>query len=261
MSHLLPTVVLICFQSFLPFFADEPDRMESHLIKGDAYYRSFDNANALLEYHKAFALAPDSFSTLLRMARTYNDMGRLKLGVDSSSQTFYQKAVEYAETMTRLYPNRPESHFWLALGKGSLIRFVGVGDKIRIGKEVQEEARKAIELDSTFSHAYIILAIFQREGAKLSWIEKTIVRIVFGHPIDGSLEDSERFLQLALTYDRKNSYAFYEMYWTYSAMGQSDKALDALRSLCEIPPTNAREQQQRDEALDILRNHASFRSE
>ncbi len=178
-------VALLFIRVLLPTLPDDPDRFETHLTKGDVYYRACDNARALLEYRRAYVLAPDSLSTLLRLVRTYNDMGRLKLDVDSSAQTYYQKAVEYAEIMTRLYPNRPESHFWLALGRGSLIPFLGVGDKIRIGKEVQEEARKALELDSTFSHAYVILAIFERQGANLSWFEKTFVRIVFGHPISG----------------------------------------------------------------------------
>jgi tetratricopeptide (TPR) repeat protein len=257
----LHLIVFICLQILSPVFSDNPDGFERHISKGDAYYRSCDNANALLEYQQAYALAPDSLSTLLRMVRTYNDMGRLNFGVDPTSQTYYQKGVEYAQVMIRLYPNQAESHFWLALGRGSLIPFVGVGDKIRIGKEVQEEAWKALALDSTFSHAYIILAIFQREGAKLSWLEKTFVRIFFGHPISGSLEESERFLRVALALDRRNTFAMFEMYLTCSAMGRTDKAISALRSLCEIPPTNSREQQQRNESLDILKRIDSSKPE
>jgi tetratricopeptide (TPR) repeat protein len=254
MPHLfLQFLALILFQLANPNHFDDPDRYGTHLIRGDAYYRAFDNARALGEYHKAYSLAPDSLSTLERMARTYNDMGRLTLGVDSSSATYYRKAVEYAEIMTRLYPNRAESHFWLALGRGSLIPFVGVGEKIRIGREVQDQARKTIELDSTFSHAYVILGIFQREGAKLSWIERTIVRVVFGQPISGSLEESERLLRVALSYDKQNSYAMFELYLTYSSMGNSEKAFASLRSLCEIVPTNAREQQQLNEATALLK--------
>ena len=251
----------VFFGLFHPFSADDPNRLELLLNKGDTYYRAFDNAGALVEYCRAYDLAPESLSTLLRMVRTYNDMGRLKLGEDSLAQTYYQKSVGYAQIMTRLFPNRPESHFWLALGRGSLIRFSGISDKIHIGKEVQEEAKKAIELDSTFSYAYVILGNFEREGAKLSWFERTVVRVVFGHPISGSLEEAERLLLLALTYDRNNSYAFYELYWTYSAMGKNDKALEALRSLCSLSPSNARELQQRDEALDILKKQNVIRTE
>ena len=254
-------IALISIRVFLPMAIDDPDRIEVHLNKGDAYYRACDTANALLEYHRAYALAPESLSTLLRMVRTYNDLGRLKLDVDTSSQSYYQKAVGYAETMVQLYPNRPESHFWLALCRGSLIPFRGVGEKIRIGREVQEEARKAIELDSTFSHAYVILAIFQREGAKLSWFEKTFVRLVFGRPVSGSLEESERLLRLALKYDRRNPYAFYELYWTNSELHKKTEAISAIRSLVSLPPTNAREQQQVDIALDILRKHESSKSD
>ena len=260
-SFPLQFTTILFVQMLSALFPGAGDRYDSHLVKGDAYYRSFDNANALLEYHKAYALAPDSLSTLLRLVRTYNDQGRLNLETDTSSQAYYQKALEYAEIMVRLYPNRAESHFWLALGRGSLIPFRGVGDRIRIGKEVQAEACKALELDSTFSHAYVVLAIFQREGAKLSWFEKTFVRLVFGRPITGSLEESENLLLTALKYDQKNTFAYYELYWTYSAMGRSDNALTALRSVVAIHPANARELQQRGEATKILRRSVTSKSE
>jgi tetratricopeptide (TPR) repeat protein len=240
---------------------DNPERFDTYLKNGDIYYHQCDNANALIQYQMAYALAPDSLSTLLRMVRTYNDIGRLKLGVDTSAHTYYQKAVDFAEIMVRIHPNRAESHFWLALGHGSLIPFRSAGDKIRIGKQVQDEARKAIELDSTFSYAYVILAIFQREGARLSWIEKAYVRIVFGQSISGSLDQAENYLLSALKYNPSNAYAFYELYWTYMAMGRNDKARSAIRSLTAIPPTNARERQQRVEGLEILRKEETTRSE
>jgi tetratricopeptide (TPR) repeat protein len=253
-------LALACFNFSILVPAENPDRFGSHIVRGDAYYCSFDNANALAEYQQAYKLAPDSLSALIRLAHIFSDMGRLKFGVDESSQTYYAKAVEYAVTMTRLYPDRPESHFWLALGRGSLIPFVGVSDKIRIGKEVQDEAKKAIKLDSTFSHAYVVLAIFQREGAKLSWLEKTFVRIVFGYAFSGTLEESERYLRVALSLDRRNTYAMFEMYLTYTAMGKTDQAMAALRTLCAIQPTNCREQQQKEESQLILKTFESSNS-
>jgi hypothetical protein len=86
------------------------------------------------------------------------------------------------------------------------------------------------------------------------------VGVVFGHPISGSLEDSGRLLRRALTYDRQNPFALYEMYWTCCALGRTDKALEALHSLCAIPPSNAREQQQHEDASEILKRNPTTQS-
>jgi len=257
------TSVMHAAALFLLIFAhpasDDPSNRDSfyvHLLKGDEYYHSFNNTQALAEYEQAFEMAPDSFAVLERLVSIYNDMGRLRLHKDTSSLAFYRMSLAYADSLERHFPERAESHFWLALCQGSLIPFLSSKEKIHTARSVLMEANKTIEIDSGFAQAYVILGIFQREASRMSWLERVIANIVFGADISGSLTASEILLRKSVTLSPSNSYAYFELYWTYRAMKDSVHAKESLRRLLTIPPKNSREQQQAEEARRQLAHYA-----
>jgi len=232
------------------FFAHPPS--ENHLARGDEYYLAFDNKHALTEYEQAYKESPTDYRALIRMVRIYNDNGKIHLWHDTSSESEYRTALMYADSLAYYYPDSAETQFWNALAKGSLVPFVGAWKKIALGKEVKRHVQKSLERDSTFSYPYVIRAIFERLGSQLSWIEKGIVRVVFGENLSGTLDASVQNLKLALHYDPSNSFAYYELYLTYQAMGDTSQAAASLRRILEIQPKNLREKYQQDDARQHL---------
>lgn len=222
------------------------------LHAGDELYASLKTEEALRWYHHAYDIAPRESKTLIRLVRAYGDLGWLHLRKDSSSQSNYLQAAAFAETLLTVEPTKAEAHFWFAMAKGSLIPFVSTSEKIHIGKDVRFHAEKAIELDSTYSYAYIILAIFEREGAKLSWFERAIARIVFGAELNGSLVRSEELLFKALKFDGKSAYAHYELSRTYNTMGRKEDSIASLKKVIELPVNSQREERQRHNAARFL---------
>jgi tetratricopeptide (TPR) repeat protein len=242
----VPYIVLILFYAH--------PLTENHLARGDGYYLSFDNKHALSEYEQAYKESPTDYTTLLRMVSIYNDNGKIHLKNDTASESEYRTALMYADSLAYYYPDSAVTQFWNALAKGSLLPFVGVWKKIAIGKEVKHHVQKSLERDSTFSYPYVIRAIFEREGSKLSWFEKSIVRIVFGENVSGTLEASVKNLKTALHYDPANSFAYYELYLTYQSMGDTAQAAASLHRILEIQPKSLREKYQQDEARQDLLN-------
>jgi tetratricopeptide (TPR) repeat protein len=222
-----------------------------HLTRADASYHAFDNRNAMSEYKAAYRLAPDSFATLQRITLIYNDMGRILLHSDTSAVSYNHTSLAYAESPSVYYPQRAESHFWVALNEGSLIPFAGTREKIVRARRVLEEANRTLALDSTFSPAYVILGIFQRETSHIGWFERVIARVVFGAEVGGTLSDSERMLRAALRFNPSNPYAYYELFWTYKALHDTSKARQALEGLLSLPPTDEREREQLEEAKKV----------
>lgn len=223
-------------------------RYFEHLAKGDEYYRSFDNASALLEYEQAYKLAPSDPEVLVRMIRIHNDIGRLLPWRSDSAETWYNKALEYAEDFKEKFPDRAEAHFWMALTRGSLVSFRGTQEKLEIGKAVERYARKAVEIDSTFGPAYVILGIIYREAARLRWYERLIANVVFGGSLPGTIEDSERVLQKAIDLNRNDLFAHYELSRTYSYLENKEKTIEHLRLALEVRPANLRERAQLERA-------------
>ena len=213
--------------ALIVFFSHPPQ--ENHIANGDYFYQAFNNESAQKEYELAYNDSPKSYISLLRMVRIHNDNGRNHLRKDSFSEQEYKKAVVFADSLVYNYPDSAAAHFWYALAKGSLIPFVGIREKISIGKEVKLHVQKSLECDSSFSYPYVLRAIFEREGAQLNWLEKSFVRVIFGENFSGSLEASEHYLKTALRYDSSNSFAYYELFWTYTAMGNRTKAVSSLQ--------------------------------
>ena len=232
------------------FFAHPPS--ENHLARGDEYYLALDNNKALIEYKQAYKESPTDYNTLIRMVHIYNDNGKIHLKHNAVSESEYLTAVMYADSLAYYYPDSAATQFWSALAKGSVLPFVGVWKKIAIGKEVKQHVQNSLERDSTFSYPYVIRAIFEREGSKLSWIEKGVVRVVFGENVSGTLEASVHNLKLALRYDPANSFAYYELYLTYQAMGDTAQAATSLRRILEMQPKSLREKCQQDDARQNL---------
>jgi tetratricopeptide (TPR) repeat protein len=243
----LRCIILLSF----PLIAGGPTRWElysRHLAKGDEFYHSFDNERALGEYKQAHDAAPDSFATIERLVSIYNDMGRLRFRKDTSSESFYRLASAYADSLSMRFPERAESHFWLALCKGSLIPFLGTRQKILTARAVQREANRAIEIDSGFSQAFVILGIFEREASNIGWFERVLANVVFGADFSGSLTSSEAFLRRSVSLNPSNSYGYYELFLTYRAMKDTAKAVQSIKQVLTLSPTNARELQQMEEA-------------
>ena len=237
---------IACLSLFVVVVSLHGQTADSLLQEGDARFFHGQTAKALPCYLDAYRSEPHEPPTLIRLIRTYSDLGWLHLHTDSSAEGYYRNAACYADTLLLLKPDLAAAHFWAAMTKGSLIPFGGVGEKLRLGKEVRLEAEKTIALDSTFALAYIILAIFERETAQLSWFERTIARVIFGEELHGSLEASEGLLAKAIHFDPLNSYAYYERYWTYIAEGRKGDAEESLKRVLAIPARSQREARQHD---------------
>ncbi|RPI06651.1 MAG: hypothetical protein EHM64_02115 [Ignavibacteriae bacterium] len=241
-------LLFTAFFAVIVLFSNPPK--ENHIAMGDCYYQAFDNKAAQREYEQAYNESPASYTALLRMVRTHNDNGRIHLHKDSDSEQAYKKAFGFADSLTHHYPDSAAAHFWYALSKGSLLPFVGLQEKIALGKDIKLHIQKSLECDSTFTYAYVVRAIFKREGTKLNWLEKGIVRAVFGENLSGFLEASEQYLKTALRYDSSNSFAYDELFWTYTAMGNKSLAISSLQEVIRRAPKNLREKQQQDEARE-----------
>lgn len=246
-NRFIPFVIL--FLSGAAAASSFPDGNASdHMVRGDQFYRTFDNASALEEYQEAYRLDPKDPGVLVRMIRIHNDIGRLMLRKNDSAEVWYIKAVDYAEQLRQVSPDKAESYFWLALTKGSLVPFIGSKGKLDLGKEATALARRAIQIDSTFAPSYIILGIIYREADRLKWYERLIANTIFGGSLPGTIGESEQMFRRCLALDPTSIFASYELSRTYAQMGNEQKRVEILRYCISQTPHNLREKDQQDQA-------------
>ena len=242
----------ICFILFFIVIAIPVSAQDYHsfVARGDAHYEIFENIEALQNYEKAYALCPDSYEVLMRLARTCNDIGE---DLNSkSSKEYYVKAVGYAKPLQEKCPDKAESHYYLAVSYGNLALFKGGRDKVKLSRKIEKNAKKAMAIDPEFYGPYIVLGMYYREVANSNWFSKSFAKAFLGGLPDGTNRDSERMLLKAIELDPRNIYARYELAKTYKKMGRKDRAVQYLKKVIEMPRYDHQDLQKKAEAKVML---------
>lgn len=218
---------------------DTSDEVREHLVRGEALHRGFSYLEAAQEFEAAHRLAPDRFEPLEWLSHVYNDLGHGASGDEAES--FYGKATEYAEALRERFPERAESHFWLAAGYGNLALFKGGRDKVRLARDVEASAKKAIALDPGYAPAYVALGIYYRELAELSWVLRTFAKLLYGGLPKGTREDSEEVLRKAVELDAGDILARHELGLTLLSLDRKAEAAEQFRLLLTLPLAEAQD--------------------
>ena len=216
--------------------------LDSLIEKGDKYYYDFSNLSALKEYTKAYGLDPENFEVLMKITRAYNDVGEdYKEQGSAGAEGYFIKAFEYSEIMKEMFPEKAESYFYLAATRGNLALFKGGKEKVKLGRDVEKYARKAIELKPDYGEPHVALGVYYREVANLNWFLKKFVKAFFGGLPDGTNEDSLKMLMKAEQLLPQNVYVQFELGKTYKEIGNEYKMKEYFNKALKLPNTDHRD--------------------
>lgn len=229
----------------LIFFADlsaMSTKLNTILLKGDKYYNNFNNLRALKEYTKAYGIDPKNFEVLMKITRAYNDVGEdYKEQGSTEAEGYFIKAFEHSEIMKELFPQRGETYFFMAATRGNLALFKGGRDKVKLGRDVEKYARKAIELKPDYGEPHVALGVYYREVANLNWFLKKFAKAFFGGLPDGTNEDSLKMLMKAEQLLPQNVYVQFELGKTYKEIGNKEKMKEHFNKALRLPNTDHRD--------------------
>jgi hypothetical protein len=99
----------------------------------------------------------------------------------------------------------------MAMSYGNIAMYKGGKEKVSYAKKIEENAKRAIQISQSDHMPYIILGIYFRELASLSWIERAFANTFFGGVPKGSLEDSEKMFKKALGLNPEIIVAIYQL--------------------------------------------------
>jgi tetratricopeptide (TPR) repeat protein len=216
--------------------------LDSTIEKGDKYYNDFSNLSALKEYTKAYGLDPKNFEVLMKITRAYNDVGEdYKEQGSAEAEGYFIKAFEHSEIMKELFPQRGETYFFMAATRGNLALFKGGKEKVKLGRDIEKYARKAIELKPDYGEPHVALGVYYREVANLNWFLKKFAKAFFGGLPDGTNEDSLKMLLKAEQLLPQNVYVQFELGKTYKEIGNKEKMKEHFNKALRLPNTDHRD--------------------
>lgn len=239
----MKTVFFIDIMVLLPLFLIYPGNLRDYIEQGDEYFSSFDNRSALKSYLNAYKLAPDNYDVLFRLARSFNDLGEeyYEYGKKDSSEVMIKKAIEFSEKLKNNYPDSASCYAFLAMSYGNQALYKGGKDKIKLAHKIEDNAKKSLRINSDQYLSYVILGIYYRQIADLSWFERMFANTFFGDVPDGTFEQSVEMFKKALDVRPRTIVASYQLALTYSLMGDKEKEKKLLEELITYPQKNFRD--------------------
>ncbi len=220
--------------------------------------RRADSLSSIFAYPAAIQayrqVNPIQASALYGLSTAENMLGLdyLAAGVKDSARVHFEQSVDAAEAMRTHFPDDPRTYFSLGASYGNLALLRGGKTKVQLGRDVEQYARHAVELDSTYSDALALLGTFYREVAKLSWIERFVATTLFGGLPKGSLDKSLYYLERAVRCDSASTFATFELGQTFIEMDRFEEARKVFERLATLSPRNSENARDMKEAARWL---------
>ncbi|WP_446012177.1 tetratricopeptide repeat protein [Candidatus Electrothrix sp.] len=249
-QYLLGCLFLLITFSALPVFAQTAD---THIKQGDIFYRQFDNVSALASYKRALEMQPGDFECLSKVVRAYNDIGE-DLSSEESEQ-YYEQAVQYAERLQQMFPDRAKSYYQLAVSYGNLALLRGSKEKVKLSSSVEKNIRRALAMNPDYADAYAVLGIYYKEVASLNGFLKTFARLFFGDLPEGTYDDALKAFRKAIKLKTTRPvYTYFLIGRTYEEMDEPEKAKQAYLKAVGFPNTDHRDHAVKERARNRLRS-------
>lgn len=216
---------------------------EALVRQGDEFYSKFDLKSSIKYYEAAFVISPDDYTILVKLTRAYNDLGEdyYELRDRKNSESAINKALIYAEKLASEYPDSSMTYALLAMSYGNLAMFKGGNEKVKLAHKIKDNAEKSIGINPNNYLAYIILSIYHRQIASLSWLERAFANTFFGSVPDGSLEESEAMMLKALKINPGIVIAMFHLSHTYKEMDNEKKEKEWLQKVIDAPVIDFRD--------------------
>ena len=226
--------------------ADPLSECQAHYIAGD-----LEASRAAAE--TALAQDPDSYEATWKLARVLIDLGN-KTDEKKERQRLYEEAEALARRAVALRESDTWGHHYLAAAVGKLAIFHGGKTKIKLSKEVRDEAQRAIELDPENDKSHHIMGRWNREVANLSALKKLAAKIIYGGiPKGASNEKAVEHFQRSIALAPEHVNHHLELGITFLRMKDYDQAVAEFQAAIDLPDSDPNDPEYREEARKHLK--------
>ena len=127
-------------------------------------------------------------------------------------------------------------------------------EKVRLAREIDAAARRAIALDPCFAPAWAALGVATREVARIGWFVRGVARAALGGLPPASLEEAEGTLRAAAALDpTADPFPLYQLALTLETRDRPAEALVAFERALALPDREERDRRNRKDAEERLR--------
>jgi tetratricopeptide (TPR) repeat protein len=226
-------VILLFLSVYVPLV--NAQSIESLMEQGDKAYGQFNDHKALKFYENVIRMDSTNCQATWKASRSLANLGE---EADKDKQEYYYtRATRYARKAVSLCPDNADAHLALAIAVGRLALFKGGKTKVRMSKEVKEQALETLNLDPEKDIAHHVLGRWHREVASLSGLLKMFAKILYGGLPPASYEKALEHFNKAIELNPDYINHHLELAMTFEKLDQWEMAKREYNKVLNLPAT------------------------
>ncbi len=224
---------------------------QAELVEIDALHDASEYETELVQLEDLSAEFPEDVEILWRLAQVHFDIADQTEDEEIHKAHFYP-GFESAKKAVKIDPNSARANHWYATLIGKIGMLEGTKQKIINSYDVEEYGLKAIELDPTYDGSLHLLGRWHYELADLSWIERTVAKIVYETPPKASFEESVEFYKKAIEAKDDEVRHYLWIGKAYIKLKNKEEAKKYLQIATEMTPFDDADKLMQKEAAELL---------
>ncbi len=225
---------------------------KAELVRTDALHDANEYETELVQLEELSAEFPEDVEVLWRLAQVHFDIADQTEDEEVHKAHFYP-GFEAAKKAVKIDPNSARANHWYATLIGKIGMLEGTKQKIINSYDVEEYGLKAIELDPTYDGSLHLLGRWHYELADLSWIERTVAKIVYETPPKASFEESIEFYKRAIEAKPDEVRHYLWIGKAFIKLKNTDEAKKYLQTATEMTPLDDADRLMQKEAVELLK--------
>ena len=226
---------------------------EALMTAGDAAFFRIAYPEAKEAYETALRSAPDDARLLWRLARVSVCAAEVEPD-ESRRRLLLSEAESFARRCIAIEPGRGEGHTWLAAALGYTALEAGMGEQVKLSRELVEETDKAIALDPADDAAYSIRGSFYRALGNVGWLKRQLAALLLGEIPSGGFPEAEASLLTAISLAPDIMRHHYELGILYLDWGKTAEARRSLERAAGLEVRTAIDRPRKEKSQALLRN-------
>jgi tetratricopeptide (TPR) repeat protein len=224
------------------------DAVKELLDKAMVAQKKYQETTAIDLYKKVLKIDSINFTALYNIAYLYQRQGWLEEGVNNEkSKQLYTEFKKYALTAYRQYPETFEGNVLMAGAAARMARYLPAKERVHAAWDIKKYADIAYKLNPNHADVLHMLAWWNYELQKPTWLEKKLSDLLFGGlPKGASIENAFLYLQKAIKVNPNYLVYFYDMAVFYLHVGNTVKAKEYLNKAISMKPDSPEEVQYLD---------------
>jgi tetratricopeptide (TPR) repeat protein len=223
------------------------------MTSGDAAFFRIAYPEAISMYETALLSTPEDTRLFWRLARVYVCSAEVEED-ESKREPLLRHAEEYARRCIEADPSISEGHTWLAAALGYKALDAGMGDQVRISRELIEATDRAIALNPGDDAAYSIKGSFFRALGNVGWLKRQLAALLLGEIPHGGFPEAEAALLTAISLGPDIMRHHYELGILYLDWGRKDEARRSLERAAALDIRTAIDQPRKEKSLMLLKS-------